>query len=102
MTASSCAHEPVPLEAPAPPQLDSAERLGAEAARQRDPGLGTGVTTMANKERTLPAPQPNPETKRFWDAAGEGKLLVKVCRACGQAHHYPRALCPFCFSDPTE
>jgi uncharacterized OB-fold protein len=62
---------------------------------------------MANEdrklpERKLPAPQPNPETKPFWDAAAAGKLLVKVCRACGQAHHYPRALCPFCFSDRTE
>ena len=23
-------------------------------------------------------------------------------RACGQAHHYPRTICPFCFSDKTE
>jgi uncharacterized OB-fold protein len=25
--------------------------------------------------------------------------VVKKCGACGKAHHYPRTLCPFCFSD---
>jgi uncharacterized protein len=57
---------------------------------------------MAQKERELAAPEPNPETQAFWDAAKEGKLLIKHCRACGELHYYPRALCPFCFSDQTE
>ncbi|MBV8169853.1 MAG: Zn-ribbon domain-containing OB-fold protein [Alphaproteobacteria bacterium] len=54
------------------------------------------------QDRKLPAPTPNLETQAFWDAAAEGKLLVKHCRACNEAHHYPRALCPHCFSDQTE
>ncbi len=53
-------------------------------------------------DRILPAPEPNPETKPYWDAAAEGRLLIRRCAACGRAHHYPRALCPFCFSDRTE
>ena len=53
-------------------------------------------------DRILPAPEPNPETKPYWDAAAEGGLLIRRCAACGRAHHYPRALCPFCFSDRTE
>jgi len=57
---------------------------------------------MATKERTIPAPEPNPETKPFWDAAAQGKLLIKTCTACGESHYYPRALCPFCGSDATE
>ncbi len=57
---------------------------------------------MTTQTRKVPAPQVNPENKPYWDAAGEGRLLVKRCRACGEAHHYPRALCPFCFSDDTE
>ena len=57
---------------------------------------------MATKQRKIPAPDANPETKPFWDAAAEGKLLIKTCRACGQTHYYPRALCPFCLSDQTE
>ena len=51
--------------------------------------------------RKFTAPQPNPETQPFWDAAAEGKLLVKKCNACGEVHFYPRAHCPFCFSDNT-
>jgi uncharacterized OB-fold protein len=54
------------------------------------------------KERTIPAPQPSPETQAYFDAASQGKLVVKKCTACGQVHHYPRALCPFCGSDRTE
>jgi len=46
-------------------------------------------------ERTIPGPPVNPETKPFWDAAASGKLLVKKCSACGERHHYPRAICPF-------
>jgi len=57
---------------------------------------------MSTQERKLPAPQPSPETAAYFDAAKEGRFLVKRCRACGEAHHYPRALCPFCFSDETE
>jgi hypothetical protein len=53
-------------------------------------------------DRTIPAPPVNPETKPFWDAAAEGRLLIKRCRSCGQAHYYPRAICPFCFVEATE
>ena len=57
---------------------------------------------MAEKERKLPASATSPETEEYWAAAKEGKLLVKKCRACGKTHHYPRSLCPYCFSDKTE
>ena len=30
------------------------------------------------------------------------RLLIKYCAACGDYHHYPRAICPHCFSDRTE
>lgn len=54
-----------------------------------------------NSPVKYPAPQGSAETKPFWDAATEGKLLIKRCTACGEAHYFPRALCPFCFSDQT-
>ena len=57
---------------------------------------------MAAAERKIPAPPANPETKAFWDGASLGTLLIKRCRSCGQAHYYPRTICPFCFSDATE
>jgi uncharacterized protein len=57
---------------------------------------------MTAKERIIAAPPVNPETKPFWEAAAEGKLLLKKCAACGEFHYYPRTICPFCFSDRTE
>ena len=54
------------------------------------------------QERKIPAPEANPETQAFWDAAQRGQLLLKRCKACGELHYYPRAICPFCFSDRTE
>ncbi len=56
---------------------------------------------MSQKERKLSAPQASPETKVFWDAACDGKLMIKRCGGCNEAHYPPRALCPFCLSDDT-
>ncbi|MFI6285988.1 Zn-ribbon domain-containing OB-fold protein [Streptomyces sp. NPDC051018] len=38
-------------------------------------------------------------TRTYWDAAAGGRLLIRRCRACGKAHHYPREFCPFCWSE---
>ena len=53
-------------------------------------------------ERTITAPLPFPETMPYWQAAAEGKLLLRRCAACSAFHFYPRVLCPFCFSEGTE
>ena len=55
-----------------------------------------------SQDRKISAPSVNVETQKFWDAAAEGKLLIKKCTACGEPHFYPRDHCPFCFSDKTE
>jgi uncharacterized protein len=49
-----------------------------------------------------PAPAVNPETKVFWDATAEGRLLLKRCQDCGVPIWYPRAICPECSSMNTE
>ncbi|MCC7182833.1 MAG: hypothetical protein IOMNBAOH_00217 [Rhodocyclaceae bacterium] len=54
------------------------------------------------QERKLAAPAVYPETEVYWQAAAKGKLMVKRCRDCGEYHHYPRSICPHCFSDNTE
>ncbi|MGH7071746.1 MAG: Zn-ribbon domain-containing OB-fold protein [Acetobacteraceae bacterium] len=54
------------------------------------------------ESRTPAAPEANPETSRYWEAAEKGVLLLRRCADCGRPHHYPRALCPFCFSDRSE
>ena len=58
--------------------------------------------TLMAQDRKVPAPAVNAEVKAYFDAAAEGRLLVKRCKACGEYHHYPRALCPHCFSADTE
>jgi len=54
------------------------------------------------KDRKIPAPTPTLESEAFFKAAGEGRFLIKKCTACGKAHWYPRAICPFCSSGETE
>ena len=34
--------------------------------------------------KKYPAPQGNPETAPFWEAAKQGKFLIKRCTACGE------------------
>jgi uncharacterized OB-fold protein len=56
---------------------------------------------MTDKPK-YPAPASNPETAHFWEAAKQGKFLIKRCVACKEPHYFPRSICPFCFSDKTE
>ena len=53
-------------------------------------------------ERPAPAPGVNPETRQFWDATAQGRLLLKRCLDCGSVIWYPRAICPDCASLRTE
>ncbi|MEZ5649314.1 MAG: OB-fold domain-containing protein [Burkholderiaceae bacterium] len=53
------------------------------------------------RPRVIPAPRTLPESQAYWDAADQGRLLVKRCRGCGRAHHYGRDVCPFCWSTDT-
>jgi acetyl-CoA acetyltransferase/uncharacterized OB-fold protein len=41
-------------------------------------------------------PRPTPETQPFWQSLKEGRLDLPWCQDCGQAHFYPRLLCPHC------
>ncbi len=56
---------------------------------------------MAYQQRKIPFvgdSNSNPETKRVFDGAASGKLIVPKCNSCGRSHWYPRAICPYCFS----
>src|SRR4051795_5098273 len=44
-------------------------------------------------------PEPDPFSRPYWDAAAEGRLLIRRCADCGRAHHYPREFCPHCWSE---
>ncbi len=51
------------------------------------------------QERKMRDTTLNPGDQPYFEAAAEGRLMLKKCGGCGEHHHYPRALCPFCFSD---
>jgi uncharacterized OB-fold protein len=52
----------------------------------------------------LPAPAPtvSPEARPFWEAAGEGRLLLQRCSDCASTIWYPRGVCPECGSTRLE
>ena len=45
-----------------------------------------------------PLPKPTPESRPFWDAAKQHRLLIQACDDCGTRYFYPRPLCPACLS----
>ena len=59
------------------------------------------MAVFADRKR-LAAPVITAESKAFFDAARQGRLLIPVCTTCKRAHWYPRAICPFCASDKVE
>ena len=50
----------------------------------------------------LPQPKVNGDSLPYWTAAGEHRLLIRQCNACGARHFMPRHLCPNCWSDQLE
>ena len=54
--------------------------------------------TPSDKPLPAPAPIVDPETRPFWEATAEGRLLLPRCEACGTAIWYPRSFCPACGS----
>jgi len=58
--------------------------------------------TTPYRDRKLADPVMNPGDEPYFHAAGEGKLMVKSCADCGEIHHFPRTLCPYCFSDKVD
>jgi uncharacterized protein len=54
------------------------------------------------QDRKISDPVINPGDEPYFAAAAESRLLLKSCRSCGQVHHFPRALCPFCWSQDLD
>jgi uncharacterized OB-fold protein len=42
------------------------------------------------------------DTRGFFEAAAEGRLVYRACNSCGHALHPPTALCPYCHGSDTE
>jgi uncharacterized OB-fold protein len=56
------------------------------------------MTQPAPTVLPTPAPLINVETKAFWDATVQGKLLLPRCASCNTFIWYPRKFCPECSS----
>ncbi len=56
--------------------------------------------TQSGFDPTVPD-ENNPETRPFWQAAREGRFLLRRCRHCARTHWYPRDVCPHCFQPGT-
>ncbi|MFJ8313037.1 MULTISPECIES: Zn-ribbon domain-containing OB-fold protein [unclassified Streptomyces] len=48
---------------------------------------------------TAATPEADAFTRTYWEAAAEGRLLIRHCDACDRPHHYPREFCPQCWSE---
>ena len=55
-----------------------------------------------SQAREFDPPVASPETAPYWQAAQEGRLMLKRCDDCQALHHFPRTICPFCGSDATQ
>lgn len=54
---------------------------------------------MSTSGPRFDVPMIEDETRPWWDAAREERLLIRRCDGCGRAHLYPRPFCPTCWSD---
>lgn len=48
------------------------------------------------------APPVTAETKPFWDATAESRLVLPRCTSCQTVIWYPRAFCPACHTEGVE
>lgn len=44
-------------------------------------------------------PTPDDESRPWWEAAADGRYLIRHCNACDQRYWYPRDFCPSCWSE---
>jgi uncharacterized protein len=44
----------------------------------------------------------NADSKPYWEAAQQGRLVFKKCLSCGYVQFPPRHLCPKCWSEKSE
>jgi hypothetical protein len=47
-------------------------------------------------------PTPDNDTAPFWDAAKDGRFLLRRCLDCGASYFYPRPFCPKCWSEHVD
>ena len=56
--------------------------------------MNTDYAALPDKPRPLIAP----ENAAYWAGLREHKLLIQACSSCRILRHYPRPMCPHCYS----
>jgi uncharacterized OB-fold protein len=54
---------------------------------------------MAAGAPRFDVPEADAFTRTYWEAAAQGRLLIRRCADCARPHHYPREFCPHCWSE---
>jgi len=54
--------------------------------------------TTAGTTPRRPTPVLTADNAFYWEGAGQGRLLIQACGACGELCHPPSPLCPVCHS----
>jgi hypothetical protein len=57
---------------------------------------------MTVSEYAKPLPVADPDSKPFWDACAEHRLVAQRCSDCGTWRFPPRGFCPACWSPRAE
>lgn len=57
---------------------------------------------LTDADFVKPVPQPMPWSQPYWDAASEGRLVLKTCPDCGCVDHPPYFYCTQCGSHRSE
>lgn len=102
-TEGTDAGAPTPAPAAAPPAAGNATgSRDAPAAGTRPAAPAPSAPSTTSAASAVPAfdvPEVDAFTRPYWDAAAEGRLLIRHCAACDRAHHHPREFCPLCWSE---
>lgn len=51
-----------------------------------------------SSEYAKPLPYITEDSRPFWEAAKDHRLVLPLCGDCGKYHYYPRLVCPHCGS----
>jgi len=46
--------------------------------------------------QTKPLPPVDAQSRSYWEACNQGRLVLQQCAACGHVQHYHRILCTHC------
>ena len=60
--------------------------------------MGTSPAAAPRSPR-FDLPTIEDESRPFWDGARDGRLMLMACNACSTVYHYPRPVCPSCWSE---